>query len=106
MLGSCFNLHLTIFRSAFSFLRPGGWFEMQDFAYPFPCVDSTMRGSAFERWLDCISVGLKKLNKDFGRATRYAEYMEERGFVEVKQKLLSWPIGTWPRDEKMKLLGA
>jgi SAM-dependent methyltransferase len=106
MLGSCFNSHVKVFESAFQFLRPGGWFEMQDFAFPFRCVDDTMKGTKFERWLESIQAGCRKLGKDLGRAPIYDQYMRDIGFVDVQQKLVAWPIGSWPKDDRMKMLGA
>jgi SAM-dependent methyltransferase len=106
MLASCFSSHVKVFESAFNFLRPGGWFEMQDFAFPLRCIDDTMKGTAFERWLELILAGCEKLGKDLGRAPIYEKYMRDIGFVDVQQKLVAWPIGSWPKDEKMKVLGA
>jgi len=48
MLGSCFNSHIKVFESVFNYLQPGCWFEMQDFAFPFRCIDDTVKGTAFE----------------------------------------------------------
>jgi len=33
-------------------------------------------------------------------------YMRDIGFVDVQEKLMAWPIGSWPKDEKVKVLGA
>ena len=106
MLGSCFTSHLTVFRSAFDAMCPGGWIEMQDFGFPFRCIDDTIKGTAFERWVDALLEGISALGKDFGRASSYATYMRECGFVDVNEKQLAWPIGSWPRGQKMKTLGA
>jgi SAM-dependent methyltransferase len=106
MLASCFSSHVKVFESAFRFLRPGGWLEMQDFALPIRCVDDTMKGTALERWQDLTQEGFRKLGKDLGRAPVYGQHMRDIGFVDVQQKLVAWPIGSWPKDEKMKLLGA
>lgn len=106
MLCSSFNSHVKVFESAFKFLRPGGWFEMQDFAFPFRCIDSSMQGTAFERWLEAINAGCSKLGKDLGRAPIYEKYMRDCGFVDVTQKVVPWPIGSWAKDEKLKTLGA
>jgi hypothetical protein len=97
---------VKVFESAFNFLRAGDWFEMQDFAFPFRCVDDTKKGTAFGRWLTSIQAGCEKLGKDLGRAPLYHQYMSDIGFVDVQQKLLAWPIGSWPKDEKMKVLDA
>lgn len=31
--------------------------------------------------------------------------MEEIGFVDVQEKLLKWPVNTWPKDPHLKKLG-
>jgi hypothetical protein len=46
------------------------------------------------------------LGKDFTRARRYKEMLEEIGFVDVVEKRTQFPIGTWALGEKMKTLGA
>ena len=32
--------------------------------------------------------------------------MEEIGFVNVHQEMHKWPLNTWPKDKKLKELGA
>jgi len=81
MLGSCFNSHVKVFESAFLFLCPGGWFEMQDFAFPLRCIDDTTKGAAFERWLESIAAGCEKLGKDLGRAPVYDKYIHARYWI-------------------------
>jgi SAM-dependent methyltransferase len=105
MLGSCFASHLSVFRSAFDALRPGGWIEMQDFAFPFRCVDDSIKGSGFEKWVDAVLEGCARLGRDWKRVPLYSSYMRECGFVDVHEKLLAWPVGGWAKDEKMKTLG-
>ena len=46
------------------------------------------------------------LGKDFTRARRYKELLEEIGFVDVVEKRTQFPIGTWALGAKMKTLGA
>jgi hypothetical protein len=31
--------------------------------------------------------------------------VEEFGFVDIEEKILPWPINTWPKDTYLKLLG-
>jgi hypothetical protein len=106
MLASCFASHEAVFRSAFDSLRPGGWFEMQDFAFPFRCIDDSAVGSAFERWSVTVGQALRALSRDWSRGPHYKAYFERVGFVDVVEKQFAWPIGAWPRDSKMKMLGA
>jgi hypothetical protein len=106
MLGSCFASHLNVFKSAFDAMRPGGWIELQDYAFPFRAVDDSMKGTAFERWVDDILAATHALGRDWKRVPLYKSCLEECGFVDVQEQLLAWPVGSWPKDEKMKTLGA
>ncbi|CAM6005193.1 unnamed protein product [Sphagnum balticum] len=46
------------------------------------------------------------LGKDFTRAHRYKDLLEEIGFVDVVEKRTQFPVGTWALGKKMKTLGA
>ncbi|PMD54250.1 uncharacterized protein K444DRAFT_699993 [Hyaloscypha bicolor E] len=50
-LATCFKDHAPVFQSAFNALRSGGYFEVQGVVIPFRCIDDSMKGTAFERWL-------------------------------------------------------
>ncbi|KAN0101519.1 S-adenosyl-L-methionine-dependent methyltransferase [Hyaloscypha variabilis] len=91
----CFKSHLEVIESAFSFLRPGGYLELQDFIIPVHrCIDDTIRGSNFERWNNLMQA-----------ATAALEYLQQVGFVVVVEIKYNWPAGTWARGKKEKLLG-
>jgi hypothetical protein len=36
----------------------------------------------------------------------YKRWMQEIGFVDVEQKLFSWPIGPWAKGDYYKTLGS
>ncbi|PVH80984.1 S-adenosyl-L-methionine-dependent methyltransferase [Cadophora sp. DSE1049] len=104
-LATCFKSHLPIFHSAFRSLVPGGFFELQDCIVPFRCIDDTLKGTALETWTQLIMEGTKRLGKDWTRVRRYREMMVEAGFVDVVERRYEWPVGTWARGERMKMLG-
>jgi hypothetical protein len=79
---------------------------MQDFSCPCPSVDGSSVGTAFEKWCDRMIEGARRLGKDLTQASRYGSFMREIGFVDIVEKHLAWPIGPWPKDKKMKRLGA
>jgi hypothetical protein len=105
MLGSCFASHLNVFKSAFDAMRPGGWIEMQDYEFPFRCVDDSIKGTSFERWVKAVLEGCDRLGMDWKRVPLYSSYMKECGFVDVHEERLAWPIGSWAKNEKMKTIG-
>jgi hypothetical protein len=105
-LASCFSSSIQVFGSAFSALKPGGYFEMQDFSCPWPSVDGSSAGTAFEKWCDMMVEGARKLGRDLTQAPRYSGFMREVGFVDVVEKWMAWPIGPWAKGKRMRRLGA
>lgn len=50
--------------------------------------------------------GGRALGKDFTRVATYRTIMEELGFVDIVERHFQWPVGTWAKGEKMKMLGS
>ena len=49
--------------------------------------------------------GSATLGTDWTRVTKYKEYLEEAGFEDVVEKRYAWPLGTWAKGKRMKMLG-
>jgi hypothetical protein len=45
------------------------------------------------------------LGKDWTRASEYKGYFEEAGFEDVVEKKFEWPVGTWAKGKRNKMLG-
>lgn len=105
MLVTCFQSHLAVFKSAFDFLRPGGYIELQDLSLPFLGIDEKWDGSAFQRWMGLLMDGAKSVGKDWSRVPKYKAYLEEIGFVDVVERKFPCPIGPWAKGTKNKTLG-
>ncbi|RDW77001.1 hypothetical protein BP6252_05054 [Coleophoma cylindrospora] len=105
-LFACFSSHSTVFKSAFQHTQPGGWFELQDAAFPFRCIDNSMAGTKMEQWCSLVRTAASALGRDFAVVPKYKTYLEEAGFVDIVEKQMAWPIGSWAKGEKMKAIGA
>ncbi|KAG0646045.1 putative methyltransferase tdiE [Hyphodiscus hymeniophilus] len=105
MLVTCFQSHQAVFKSAFDYLRPGGYIELQDASFPFMGADQKWQGTAFQRWWRMLMDASRALGKDWNRVGRYKGYLEEVGFVDVVERKFPCPIGPWARGEKNKILG-
>ncbi|RDW64247.1 hypothetical protein BP5796_10749 [Coleophoma crateriformis] len=105
-LFSCFSSHVAVFKSAFQHIQPGGWFELQDAAFPFRCIDNSMAGTKMEQWCSLVRTAASALGRDFAVVPKYKAYLEEAGFVDIVEKQMAWPIGSWAKGEKMKAIGA
>ncbi|CZR66302.1 related to methyltransferase [Phialocephala subalpina] len=102
---TCFKSHLPVIKSAFDSLRPGGYLELQDAIFSARCVDDSMKGTDLERWCGLVLKATEALGKNWNRASEYRTYLVETGFEDVVEKKFVWPIGTWARGKRMKMLG-
>jgi hypothetical protein len=105
LLLSCFANPKRMFEQAFKHLAPGGYIEMQDADFPGNCADDSLTGTALEKWYTNITAGAAALGRDLGIVKQYKRWMEEVGFVNVRERLYRWPINTWPRDPHLKKVG-
>ncbi|KAF1991871.1 S-adenosyl-L-methionine-dependent methyltransferase [Aulographum hederae CBS 113979] len=96
----------AFFARAFDALKPGGWLEIQDLQFPFRCDDgSAGPESPFMKWSDHMMAGAAAVGVDLCAGARFEEWLKEAGFVDVAVQRFAWPVGRWPRDEKMKEWG-
>ncbi|KAL3423929.1 methyltransferase domain-containing protein [Phlyctema vagabunda] len=105
-LCTCFKSHASVINSAFSAIRPGGYLELQDAAFPWRCIDDSWQGTALQRWMGLLLDGAEALGKDWKRVPKYKEYMRNAGFLDIVEKKFAWPLGTWAKGKKFKTLGA
>ena len=79
---------------------------MQDLKAPTDSDDGSADGTAlmrhYEKW---IELGKIRGYPFCTEPPNYKRYMEEVGFVDVREEIKIWPNGPWMEDEKMKTLG-
>ena len=78
---------------------------MQDADFHMKSVDDTLIGTALWEWNMCIVDGAEKAGWPWTNTRTYKPWMEEIGFVDVKEELLIFPVNTWPRDPHLKKVG-
>lgn len=89
-------------------LRPGGWFEMQEvYHYPISANKSMPPTHPVAQYWSLINEGLSSLGINFHAAAdgRLADMMRDVGFVNVTERVLQIPIGTWPKNKVLKTVG-
>ncbi|KAF7559365.1 hypothetical protein G7046_g4801 [Stylonectria norvegica] len=99
-----------LLRRSLEHLKPGGWMEMQEIHH-FP--QSASPGGVvppehpIAQYWDLINQGLGNLGVDFHAAAggRLAAMMREAGFVNVTERVLHVPLGTWPKNKILKTVG-
>ncbi|KAI9732977.1 MAG: hypothetical protein M1818_007410 [Claussenomyces sp. TS43310] len=95
-----------LMRNVYHHLKPGGWYEMQEI-YHFPqCHDGTMpHDHPTVRYWDLISEGLAALGVDFHKTLSLSDMMRDAGFVNVTERVFHIPIGMWPQNKVLKIVG-
>ena len=69
----------------------------------FPSNDQKKYACAQGNYLDAPSPG--EIGKTFAIYDFNREMITQAGFVDVVEKKFKVPVGTWPRDPKLKELG-
>ena len=103
---TCFKDPGAVFKSAYDSLVPGGYFEMQDLILPMRAIDDTLKGSALDFWAQTMLVAAEKMGRSWKNSANYARYFEEAGFEDVTERHFQWPSNSWPKGERLKLLGS
>ncbi|TVY82843.1 putative methyltransferase tdiE [Lachnellula suecica] len=97
---------IAIFRKAFAALASGGYFEMQDLCTPIRAFDDSLNGSAMINCSNLIVDACSKRGIDLTAPGKYQVMMESVGFVDVKEVVVEWPVGTWAKSKYHKRIGA
>lgn len=58
-----------------------------------------------EKFLRFIKEGLAVFGVDLLACTGNAQRLRDAGFVNVEEKVLKIPLGTWPKNKTMKMIG-
>jgi hypothetical protein len=102
MLLACFKDPRSVFQKAYDSLTPGGYFEMQDLAFPPAYMGEPPTESPLYKWGQVISEGSAKLGRPWTNVPKYKQWFEELGFEEVVEKKYYWPFNTWAKGDYYK----
>jgi hypothetical protein len=58
-------------------------------------------GCAVDKWIDEIIAGMKILGREPEPGPKLGRLVRDAGFINVTEKVLAVPVGTWPKDPKL-----
>ncbi|KAL4746817.1 S-adenosyl-L-methionine-dependent methyltransferase [Aspergillus terricola var. indicus] len=94
-------------QQAYSQLRPGGWIEFQEFHLVNYSEDGSLKeGNNVNRFYELLREALDKINRPVTIGKDLERIVKEAGFVNVHHEVFQLPLGTWPRERRMKEIGA
>src|SRR3569833_1823772 len=87
-------------------MKPGGYIEFQETIVTPYCDDGTMTEDDVMRqyYLACIEA-MKKFGMDITKGLTVRDELERAGFVNINCVVKRVPLGTWPKDKTLRLIG-
>ena len=90
-----------------SHLKPGGWVEFQAIIGVLGCDDDSIPdGSYLRRFSDMMESASSSFGASLTDPMKWKGWFEERGYQNVTEKVFKLPFNPWPKEPRMKLLGA
>ncbi|KKZ65271.1 hypothetical protein EMCG_08878 [[Emmonsia] crescens] len=95
-----------LFKQAYDNLAPGGYFEIQSIEPCFYSDDGTLeKGKHVLEWVSLEFEASDKFKKPLSVVPTLPDKLKQAGFQDVTTKLKKLPVGTWPKDKKLKEVG-
>ena len=88
-------------------LKPGGWLEFQCIDGSLKCDDGTLpEDSQFKEYDRLLRAAASAFGTPLEDPTGYAKWFEGAGFEGVTEKVFKMPTSPWPKDPRLRLVGA
>lgn len=96
----------TFYARAFQNIKPGGWMEMQEHECDIRSDDDTInQAHAIRDWVQKVDQASTMIGKRLNVAHTHRQHMIDAGFIDVHEDIHKLPIGTWPKDKRLKEIG-
>ncbi|KAF2457724.1 S-adenosyl-L-methionine-dependent methyltransferase [Lineolata rhizophorae] len=101
-----------LFRQVYDNLNPGGWFEIQEFMAWFYAQNTDGSGNddlsedtPLVKWQKLCDEASIKIGRRLNCAGDLPEPFKATGFTDVKHQVVKVPVGTWPKDKRLREMG-
>jgi hypothetical protein len=95
-----------LLRQAFTCMKPGGWIELQDWDIQLYSQDGTFpEDSALKKWNELVMSGIQASGSEPHLGPSFEQWLKDAGFVDIEVVKTAVPVGSWPKDAKLKELG-
>ncbi|KAL2875052.1 hypothetical protein SGCOL_009755 [Colletotrichum sp. CLE4] len=87
-------------------LKPGGWVEFQESANTLYSEDGSLKpDNAMVQMMDGLMEACEKIGRTMDPAPSFKRWAEQAGFQKVGEQKFKLPIGSWPKDARLKEVG-
>ena len=87
-------------------LNPGGIIELQDGDFVTYSEDGTTKGTWLDKWNNDFANAAKQGGRTVQPGPQLEEWVRAAGFEDVHHEKVRLPLGLWPKDKKLKEVGA
>jgi len=88
-------------------VSPGGYVEFQDIDLSIYSDDGTLHAqSDLYKWNRLLAQACNQLGVEHSPGPKLKSWMEKAGFVNIVEQVYKLPWGPWPKDKKLKEIGA
>ncbi|PWY88266.1 TAM domain methyltransferase [Aspergillus heteromorphus CBS 117.55] len=96
-----------LIKQCYANLKPGGWLELQESVNTLVSEDGSLRpDSHMVRMMETLKEACNKIGQTMDPAPNFEQWVEGAGFGTVHKAKFKLPVGTWPRDERLKECGS
>ncbi|EXJ54743.1 hypothetical protein A1O7_10084 [Cladophialophora yegresii CBS 114405] len=96
----------ALIQKTYQHLVPGGWVEWHEKHPEFSSDDNSLPpDSALVEWSRKFFEASVTFGADVDSPRHLKRIMEETGFVDVEEHILKLPVGSWPREPRLKRCG-
>ncbi|MCJ1232962.1 hypothetical protein MMC14_000916 [Varicellaria rhodocarpa] len=96
----------AMIRKSFKHIKPGGYFEIQELDPPLLSDDGSSEKSYMHNmYVKLLCQSSTEYGKPVPKHDQYKAWLEEAGFVDVKEYCFKIPVNTWPKNKQLKEVG-
>ncbi|KAI9883977.1 MAG: hypothetical protein M1823_004255 [Watsoniomyces obsoletus] len=96
----------ALVRNCYKHLKPGGWVEFQDYDLLYRSDDHSLKPEHhLLDWDRLFLIALQKIGQEPSPGPMLEGWVQDAAFTQVTQEVFKIPVGTWPKNKEMKLLG-
>ncbi|KAL9117532.1 MAG: hypothetical protein Q9187_005932 [Circinaria calcarea] len=95
-----------LIRQSFKHLKPGGYLEIQELDPRLASDDDSSNKSTMHHMYMNLCLGcLEERGQAIPVRSQYKAWVEEEGFVDIKEYHFKVPLNSWPKDKRLKEIG-
>ncbi|GAE00281.1 methyltransferase, putative [Paecilomyces variotii No. 5] len=95
-----------LLQRCYDYASSGGWVEFQDWSFDNISQDGSTKGTSIEQYYKVGTEAFAKAGYCVSPGPHLEGWFREIGFEDIHVKKYTIPMGIWPKDRKLKVVGA